>query len=165
MKRERMLILLLTLLLMLTACGKTEDPAAQPGALPGRMVQKIEVAIHPEDEAYAKTYTDKDQMSPLLRVLRDMDTSKHPEEEPSLSDGQTYYTVTATYANGSSRIYYLLSHKYLRIDDGPWYIIDSNDAMELVQLIRGDEEPVSTDPSEETLPEETEEQTDPAASE
>jgi len=160
MKRERMFVCLMAILLLFTACGNSDDQVTEPTGIPSRMVERIDIAIYPEDEALARTYTDKDQMSPILRILRDMDTPNEPEETPSLTDGQTYYTITATYASGESRVYYLLSHKFLRIGDGSWCEIDNADAMELIQYIRGTsdeptEEESQPEASEETAPDET----------
>lgn len=162
MKRKRTILCLLALLVILSACGNSNNdtPTEQTG-VPSRMVEQIDVAIHPEDDDFARSYTDMEKMSPILRILRDMDTTHVPEEEPSITDGQTYYTITATYANGESRVYYLLSHKFMRIDDGTWCEIDNSDAMDLIQYIRDTpdtEEAEETDPSEtseETLPEES----------
>lgn len=163
MKRERIMICLLALLLLLSACGNSKDePSIGEAGVPSRMVQQIDIAIHPEDEDMARSYTDMEKMSPILRFLRDMDTTHEPEEEPTITDGQTYYTITAIYANGESRVYYLLSHKFLRIDDGEWCEIDNNDAMDLIQYIRetpdteeAAEETETTASSEETQPEES----------
>ena len=162
MKRERILICLLALLLLLSACGNSEqDQSTEQTGIPSRMVKQIDIAIHPEDTDMARSYTDMEKMSPILRILRDMDTTHEPEEEPSITDGQTYYTITAIYANGESRIYYLLSHKFLRIGDGQWCEIDNADAMELIQYIRDTpntaevaEETDAAETSEETIPEE-----------
>lgn len=166
MKRERILIGLLALLLLLSACGSiwNDQPTDETG-VPGRMVQQIDVAIYPEDEDLVRSYTDMEKMSPILRILRDMDTNITPEDEPSITDGQTYYTITATYANGESRVYYLLSHKFLRIDDGAWCEVDNSDVMELIQYIRqtpdtGNAETDTTAVSEEASPEESTDETE-----
>ena len=162
MKRERIFLCLLAALLLLGACGNSngEQPMEQ-AHVPSRMVGRIDIAIHPEDDAFARSYIDMEKMSPILRLLRDMDTNHIPTEEPSITDGQTYYTFTATYANGESRVYYLLSHKYLRVGSEAWCEIDSNDAMELIQYIRetpdtaGEYPSEPSESSEETTPEET----------
>lgn len=164
MKRERMFLCLLAMLLLLTACGKTQnDQPTEQAAAPSRMVKKIDVTIHPTDESLARSYTDMEKMSPILRILRDMDTDQKPDKEPNLTDGQTYYTITTTYASGETRVYYLLSHQYLRIDKGGWCEIDNNDAMDLIQYIREtpdiqtEPEPETSEPTESAEPvEETE---------
>lgn len=168
MKRERIMLCLLVLLVLLSACGnaQADQPTGETG-VPSRMVKQIDIAIHPEDEDLARSYTDMEKMSPILRFLRDMDTTREPEEEPSITDGQTYYTITATYANGESRVYYLLSHKYLRAEGEAWCEIDNADAMELIQYIRdtpdtdeAPEEAETAEPSGETQPEESSAETE-----
>lgn len=161
MYRKIILGFLALSLALLTACGSTEpEESTAPNEIPGRMVQRIDIAIHPADDALARTYTDITQMSAILNMLRDMDTNNVPEEEPDLHGGQSYYTVTATYANGNSRIYYLLGHQFLCCDDGPWCQVDSGKVMELIQYIRENPDDGSaptdeTQSSDETTPTET----------
>ena len=158
MKREKMIVMLLALLLLLSACGSPDSSSTEPSAIPARMVSRLEVSIHPADDSLARNYEDMEKMTPILRFLRDMDTTQKPEEEPLLTDGQTYYTITAIYANGDSRTYYLLSHKFMRVDQGEWCEIDNLDAMELIQYIRNTPDSEEA-PTEESLPEETTEAT------
>lgn len=137
MKREKLIGCLLTLALLLGGCGSFgEQDAPQTSQVPGRMVTDIEIAVTPSDESMVRHYTDIEKMSSILRFLRDMDTDELPEETPRLDDGQTYYTITATYANGTSRVYCLLSHQYLRVNQEQWHQISTEDATELIQYIR-----------------------------
>lgn len=137
MKRKKLIGCLLTLALVLVGCGSPgEDGTAQTGQIPGRMVTSIDISVTPSDEAMVRHYTDIEKMSSVLGFLRDMDTDELPEEMPRLDDGQTYYTITATYANGTSRVYCLLSHQYLRVNQDQWHQISTEDATELIQYIR-----------------------------
>ena len=111
------------LLLGLCACGEEEPPVSSSG--PGRMVRRIEVAIHPEDPAFDRTYVTQQNMNELLALLRSMETTDYPETEPDLDGGQSYYTATVTFANGEQSVYYLLGHTYLRLGDDDWCLIDS----------------------------------------
>lgn len=167
MKKAIIAVCILMTLFSLTACDTPErDVVAE--AIPGRMVSKIDIAIHPADESFERCYTDIEHMSPVLRMLREMDTHDVPETEPRIDDGQSYYTITATYANGSSRIYYLLGHQFLRYDDEPWCVVESEKIMALIQFIRAhpDDEAVAVsaeeatvetaaDPTAESVPEES----------
>lgn len=137
MKREKLIGCLLAVALLLGGCGSPgEQDAPQTSQVPGRMVTDIEIAVTPSDETMVRHYTDIEKMSSILRFLRDMDTDELPEEMPRLDDGQTYYTITATYANGTSRVYFLLSHQYLRVNQEQWHQISTEDATELIQYIR-----------------------------
>lgn len=137
MKRERLWIFTLIFGVLLCGCGFLPEVQSQDSdGIPSRMVQRLDIAIHPGDEDMSRGYTDMEKMSPILRLLRDMDTTQKPDTEPSLTGGQSYYTITATYASGESRVYYLLGHQYLRVGEGDWCQISSEDAMELIQYIR-----------------------------
>lgn len=164
MKRERIFLCLLAMLFVLSACSNSDEQPTEQVGVPSRMVAQIDVAIHPEDPDFARSYTNMEKMSPILRFLRDMDTTQKPEEEPSITDGQTYYTFTATYANGESRIYYLLSHQFMRVDEGPWCEIDNADAMDLIHYIRETPDTDETEESVESDPTETAEDTVPEES-
>ena len=154
MKRKRILLLLiLTLLLGLTACGGDEPVATGTG--PGRMVRRIEVCIHPEDDSFSRVYVTQENMNDLLALLRSMSTRNYPETEPDISSGQTYYTATVTYANGEQSVYYLLSHTYLRLGNDPWCLIDSDQSFQFTEFLRTRPSDDGSMPIETTVPPET----------
>lgn len=137
MKREKLIGCLLVLALLLGGCSSFgEENAPQTSQVPGRMVTNIDISVTPSDETMVRHYSDVEVMSCIVRFLRDMDTDELPEETPRLDDGQTYYTITTTYANGTSRVYCLLSHQYLRVNQDQWHQISTEDATELIQYIR-----------------------------
>ena len=153
MKKVIAAISILMVLVMMTACGPKEVEISDD-SVPGRMVTKIEIDIHPRDPDFVRCYTNIDQMSSILRMLRDMDTHDTPEEDPVLGDGQSYYTVTATYANGTSQVYYLLGHQFMRCGEGSWCVVESGKIMELIQFIRSNpEDAPATEATEETAAE------------
>ena len=136
MNRKRTaLVLLLILLLTLTACGGGDAPITD-GTGPGRMVRRIEVAIHPADTDFSRTYVTQENMNELLALLRAMETADYPGTEPDLGGGQSYYAATVTFANGEQSVYYLLGHTYLRLGDNPWCLIDSDLSRQFVDFVR-----------------------------
>ena len=141
------LLLILTLLLGLTACGGDEPEVTGTG--PGRMIRRIEVAIHPEDAAYARTYVTQENMNQVLSMLRAMQTDSRPETEPDINGGQTLYTVTATFANGEQSVYHLLGHTFLRLGGDDWCVIDPERSEEFVRylLAHPTDETAPSDPS------------------
>ncbi len=133
MKRKK-IALLLALMLLLSGCGHdTPQPA---GTGPGRMVRRIEVAIHPEDPDFARTYVTLENMNELLALLRAMQTDVEPEEEPDINDGQILYTATVTFANGQQSVYCLLGHTYLRLGQEDWCVIDTKLSRQFSEFIR-----------------------------
>ena len=96
MLRKR-ISLILVLMLLLTGCGPSA-PTIENASGPGRMVRRIEVSIHPEDPAYARTYVTQENMNELLSLLRSMQSDEEPQEEPDPNGGQSLYTATVTFA-------------------------------------------------------------------
>ena len=132
--KKRMIALMLVLSVLLCGCGG-DTPKASSGA-PGRMVQSIRVAIHPDDPDFARVYETQENMNDLLALLRSMETDDVPAEEPDIEGGQSLFTVTVTFANGQQSVYYLLGHTYLRNSDGDWCIIDNSQSMAFNQFLR-----------------------------
>lgn len=120
-------VLAILLLLSLSACGRETPP--RNDAAPGRMVRRIEVAIHPEDPAFDRTYVTQENMNALLGLLRSMVTEVYPTEEPDPGDGQSLYTVTVTFANGQQSTYRLLGHRFLQLGDEPWCVVSTDQSM------------------------------------
>ena len=162
MKREKtVLALILALSVCLAACGTEPAPPSDSNA-PGRMVRSIEVAIHPEDPDFARTYVTLENMNALLTLLRSMETETEPEQEPDINGGQSLYTATVTFANGQQSIYYLLGHTYLRLGDDDWCVISTDLSKQFTDFIRehpSDNGPAAiettTAPTETTAPPET----------
>ena len=127
-------VLAILLLLSLSACGRETPP--RNDSAPGRMVRRIEVAFHPANPDFARTYVTQENMNTLLTLLRDMETAQYPESEPDLEGGQSYFSATITFANGQQSIYYLLGHSHLRLGDNPWCIITTDQAMEFIEFLR-----------------------------
>ena len=132
--RKRAIALILALLLLLCGCGN--DSPHTEGTGPGRMVRRIEVAIEPADARFDRTYVTQENMNALLALLRSMETDTAPEEEPDLHSGQSYYTVTVTFANGQQSVYYLLGHTYMRLGDDPWCVITGEQSLAFNTFLR-----------------------------
>ena len=127
--------ILMSVLLLLCLCACGREPQPSQSAAPGRMVQRIEVAIHPADPDYDRTYVTQANMNALLALLRNMETADFPETEPDPEGGQTLYTATVTYANGEKSVYRLLGHMYLQLGDDPWCIVGTERSMEFIHFL------------------------------
>lgn len=160
MNRKRTaLALLLVLLLTQSACGGRETTITN-GTGPGRMVRRIEIAIHPADADFVRTYVTQENMNEMLTLLRAMETTDYPDTEPDINGGQSYYTATITFANGEQSVYYLLGHTYLRLGDNPWCLIDSSLSRQFVEFIRSHPTDDGSVTIETTVPVETTAPTD-----
>lgn len=136
--------------------------AGSPETAPSRMALCIDVALHPQDPDFNRTYSSQENLTDLLHLLREMHTDDVPEAAPSLTDGQSYYSATVTYANGSTAAYHILGHRYLQCPDGVWHQVDPALVMTFNQFLRShptdngqSPPPVITEPAETTEPIET----------
>lgn len=144
--------------------AETVDPTA-----PGHLAVQIDVAMHPQDPDFARSYTTEQHLTDMLRLLRTMSFGQEPEQTPDLEDGQNYYSIQITYANGATSTYYLLGHRYIRLRSGEWRQTEQTLTMAFSEYLRdhpedGDcpllTETVPTQPSEpvptESVPQPTE---------
>lgn len=157
-KRMLQILALLIAVSTLSGCGLSNLlPDVTTGReLPHLMVRTIDVSMSPRDPEFERHYQTQENLTALLNLLREIATSDLPEEEPKLGDGQTYYTVTVTYASGETRDYYIMGYRFLKVGDEPWCEISHDNAMRFTQFIRdhqsddGSWAPPTTEPPEET---------------
>lgn len=150
LKKTTALLLAVLLLMGLCACGG--DTPRKQNAAPGRMVQRIEVAIHPADPDYERTYVTQENMNALLTLLRSMATADYPETEPDPDGGQALYTATVTFSNGDQSVYRLLGHTYLQLGDNPWCIVGPERSKTFTEFIRSHPSDDGSAPVESTAP-------------
>ena len=144
--KKRMIALMLVLSVLLCGCGG--NAPKESSGTPGRMVQSIRVAIHPEDPDFARVYETQENMNDLLALLRSMQTNDVPAEEPDIEGGQSLFTVTVTFANGQQSVYYLLGHTYLRLGQEDWCVVPAEQAKEFNTFLR--DHPSDDSPTAET---------------
>ena len=157
-KRMIQLTALMIALSLLGGCGFSDLlPDVTTGReLPHLMVRSVDVTMSPRDPEFERHYQTQENLTALLNLLREITTNDIPEEEPRLGDGQTYYTVTATYASGKTREYHILGYRFLKMGDEPWCEISHDNAMRFTQYIRehqsddGSYIPPTTEPPAET---------------
>ena len=149
---KKITAMLLTALALLSLCGCGRETQPKQSSAPGRMVQRIEVAIHPEDPRFDRVYVTQENMNALLTLLRNLETREYPETDPDPNGGQTLYTATITFANGDKSVYRLLGHTYLQLGDNPWCIIGTERAMQFSQFIREHPSDDGSAPVETTAP-------------
>ena len=132
---KRFTAIALTALVLLSLCACSPDRSPRRDSALGRMVQRIDVAIHPDDPDYARTYVTQEKMNALLNLLRYMETADFPEVEPDPEGGQTLYTATVTFTDGAQSVYQLLGHTYLKLGDNPWCIVSTERSMKFSRFI------------------------------
>ena len=134
MKKKIIVFLLALSAVAMSACSLL-DSAPTTDATPSRMVTKLDIATNPADEDDARSYTEQETISFILRALQDLKTDDYPLEPPALNEEKNYYTITVTYANGDISAYYLLEKQYLNFGGETWCIVDNTKAVELLRYI------------------------------
>lgn len=129
MKRRIIPLLIALALVTLSGCG-SQTAALPDESKPGRLVVRLDVVVYANEEL-ERHYTDQAQISEILTLLRDLDTTEFPKEDPSVREDKEYCTITATYANGGSQVYTLLEEQYLNYDEEPFCIVDNTKAAAL----------------------------------
>lgn len=102
---------------------------------PSRMVIRADIAFSPSNPDFERAYTNQDTLDQLLQLLRSIQTVEYPEVTPDLAGGQSYYTITITYANGRVGEYHLLGHSWLQMG-GVWCRVSNQDALKFNEFIK-----------------------------
>lgn len=134
MKKKILTLTLAVLLMGLCACGNTEETPSHE--TPNRMVSQIDISAEPEDETLIRRYSDQEHLSPIMRMLRELDTTTEPEMSPYQSGEHVLYTITVTYANGATNDYCIMDNRYFRIGDADWSEVGNEKISELLDFIR-----------------------------
>lgn len=157
-KRVSVLCVLPLLLCLLGGCAPvmasivSVEPDLPELDGPHRMVASIDVAIHPADSKFDRHYASQELLTSTLKYLRKLETNQMPKQTPSLADGQTYYTVTATYSSGEQQSYILLGYRFLKVGDEPWCEVSFENAMGFTRFIREHSSETGNPGTERTLP-------------
>lgn len=162
-KRLLQLIALSLSICLLSGCSLVQTvllplipEVTEESDLPHRMVQRIDVELNEAGTEFERHYQSQENLTMILRLLREMCVKDIPDEAPTLGATLSYYTITATYASGEQQLYQLLSGQYLKMgDDSDWLAISPELAAGFIAYL---EEHQSDDGSyvpPETLPAET----------
>lgn len=133
MKRQIITLSIAAILVCLCACGNTNE---QPEPVPNQMVARIDISVEPEDADMVRSYSDQEHLSPITRMLRELDTGEEPEMSPYQSGEHVLYTIAITYANGNTNRYSIMDNRYFRTGDGEWCQPAFEQITELIDFIR-----------------------------
>ena len=89
--------------------------------------QKGALVLHRE-------YSNSEKVRSVLNYLRLLNTYGPPEEQPEGSK-VSRIRITIHFSDGEDKLYEQWADQYLRINDGPWALIDPQQGQELYLLL------------------------------
>lgn len=134
MKKLIIALSIAAILVCFCACGNIN--AGSDDALPNRMVSRIDIAAEPDDDSLSRSYSAQEQLSPIMRMLRELDTGVEPEMSPYQSGEHVRYIITVTYANGNTNNYTIMDNRYFRVGSEDWCEVENEKVAELVSFIQ-----------------------------
>ena len=147
MKRKRLLIgILIPIVLTAATFGLWQlgrgilasfTAGAAAPTMPARLVTRIDVGVYPVDPDASRIYTSQSDLTHLLGLLRDVASEDPAPDAPNPGDAASFYTITLTYASGSSTICYLLEDRFVCLDDDGWYLAQPHIVEQLRAYLAG----------------------------
>ena len=139
---KKYFIWILPMLLLLSGCCRIfhqEEP------VPYRVITQVQIRYQNGTLQSHRQFFQEEHIQNILGYLRYIDPYGTPKEDPEQADGRIF-DIYVIYSDGSRRLYEQRADRYLRIDGGPWKLIDSQKALILSGLwsmMPGDFAPVS----------------------
>ena len=131
MKKGIYLSLVMLIVLFCCACGNYTLGAA-PSA--PETVVKITVTYQSPQESFRREYVSSQKMRAVLNYLRWIDPYGKPETDPDTARGGLY-RITLHISDDSESVYLQKADQFMRVDGGPWLIIDADRAKTLHQIL------------------------------
>ena len=142
---RKIFIWLLPLLLLLTGCCRI---FRSPETVPYRVVTEVRVTYKNGTLESQRQFFHEENIRNILAYLRYIDPYGTPREDPEQVSGRIF-DIYVVYSDGSKRLYQQRADRYMRINGGPWKMIDPQKALALSGLfgmMSSDPVPVSEAP-------------------
>lgn len=146
MKRKTWLAPLLTVLLTAAAAfglwnlGRSAWEAfvrtpTEPEA-PSRLVIQLNVGTYPLDTEQARTYTAQLDLDTVLALLQELPSEDAAPDAPDPGAADDFYSITLTYADGSTAVCYLIEDQFFRDESGTSYLVQPVCAAQLREFLK-----------------------------
>ena len=131
-KRFSLIFLLCVLISLLSGCSQaTQIPATK---LPFRVVQRVEITFQKGSINSQRSYVQEDKIQKVLDYLVLIDPYGTPEINPE-AIGNSEFQLRLIYTDGSEKLYRQREHRYMKIQNGSWKLIDPEKAKYLSQIV------------------------------
>ena len=127
---RRIFILFLPLLFLLTGCCNI---FRSPDSVPYRVVTQVQIRYQNGALQSQRQFFREENIRNILAYLRYIDPYGTPKEDPEQAAGRIF-DIYVIYSDGSQHLYEQRADQYMRIDGGPWKLIDSQKALTLSGL-------------------------------
>ncbi len=143
---RKIFIWLLPLFLLLNGCCRIFH---SPDDAPYRVVTQVHIHYKNGTLENHRQFFREENIHHILSYLRYIDPYGTPREDPEQAAGRIF-DIRVVYSDGSQRLYEQRADRYMRINGGPWKMIDSQKALALSGLLAmmpSDPVPVSEAPA------------------
>lgn len=143
---RKIFIWLLPLFLLLNGCCRIFH---SPDDVPYRVVTQVQIRYQNGTLESQRQFFQEDNIRNILAYLRYIDPYGTPKEDPEQASGRIF-DIHVIYSDGSQHLYEQRADRYMRINGGPWKLIDPQKALTLSGLfgmMSSDPVPVSEAPA------------------
>lgn len=123
-----MILAAMLCLLFVFGCAAFRGNALLPGK---HGIASIQVSTMPH--GYTATLSGADAEK-LADYIAHLNVQAKMSEDPSVFTGMTW-VMTMTYETGETVTLYLFADRFIRAEDGPWYLISEREAQGVVALL------------------------------
>lgn len=127
---RKIFIWLLPLFLLMTGCCRI---FRSRDAVPYRVVTEVRVTYKNGTLENHRQFFQEENIHNILAYLRYIDPYGTPKEDPEQVSGRIF-DIYVVYSDGSKRLYQQRADRYMRINGGPWKMIDPQKALALSGL-------------------------------
>ena len=139
---KKFFIWILPVLLLLGGCCRI---FRQEDSVPYRIITQVQIRYQNGTLQSHRQFFREENIRNIVGYLRYIDPYGTPKEDPEQAEGRIY-DIYVIYSDGSRRLYEQRADRYLRINGGPWKMIEPQKALVLSGLwsmMPGDSAPVS----------------------
>ena len=131
-KRFSLILLLCICMGIFSGCSQTTQiPATKP---PFRVVERVEISFQKGSISSQRSYVQVEKIQKVLDYLVLIDPYGTPEVNPE-AIGNSEFQIRLIYTDGGEKLYRQREHRYMKVQNGSWKLIDPEKAKYLSQIV------------------------------